>query len=226
MVEAVIFDLDGTLVDSMWMWESIDAEFLGSRGIEVPGDLQSAIEGMSYTENALYFKNRFDLPESVEELKGIWDEMALETYRRRVPCKPGAKEFLQALQKAKIPCGIATSNSRTLAEAVLESQGLKKYFQSVRTACEVAAGKPAPDIFLQVAYDLVAKPAECLAFEDVPAGIRAGKAAGMRVFAVEDDFSAGLREEKILLADGYIRDYRELLEYQSLQEEQLWELRL
>ena len=109
---------------------------------------------------------------------------------------------------------------------MLESQGLKKYFQSVRTACEVAAGKPAPDIFLQVAYDLGAKPAECLAFEDVPAGIRAGKAAGMRVFAVEDDFSAGLREEKILLADGYIRDYRELLEYQSLQEEQLWELRL
>ena len=103
MVEAVIFDLDGTLVDSMWMWESIDAEFLGSRGIEVPGDLQSAIEGMSYTENALYFKNRFDLPESVEELKGIWDEMALETYRRRVPCRLCRRPKSPAALRPAIP---------------------------------------------------------------------------------------------------------------------------
>ena len=74
--KAVIFDLDGTLVDSMWMWRDIDIEFLGSRGITFPEDLQEKIEGMSFTETAQYFKETFPLEESVEELKAIWNEMA------------------------------------------------------------------------------------------------------------------------------------------------------
>lgn len=207
---AVIFDLDGTLVDSMWMWSDIDREFLGRYGIECPLDLQKAVEGMSFSETAQYFKKRFDLPLTIEEMKGIWTEMSLEKYRREVPLKTGVREFLDLLKKRDIVMGIATSNGREMVEAVLESLGIRSYFQVVMTACEVAAGKPAPDIYLKVAESLSVNPDKCLVFEDVPAGILAGKRAGMTTCAVEDAFSASMREEKQALADYYIHDYFEV----------------
>lgn len=209
--DAVIFDLDGTLVDSMWMWGDIDREFLGRYGIECPPDLQKAIEGMSFSETAQYFKERFDLPLTTEEMKGVWTEMSLDKYRHEVPLKNGVREFLDLLKKRGIAMGIATSNGREMVEAVLESLEIRSYFQVVTTACEVASGKPASDIYLKVAEHLSAKPENCLVFEDVPAGILAGKHAGMTTCAVEDEFSVPMREEKRLLADYYINDYFEIL---------------
>lgn len=109
--------------------------------------------------------------------------------------------------------GIATSNGRAMVDAVLDSLGIRRYFQVVATACEVAAGKPAPDIYLNVAGRLGVSPEDCLVFEDIPAGIQAGKRAGMTVFAVEDEFSRHMRDEKAALADYYINDYYEMLDY-------------
>ena len=210
-VKAVIFDLDGTLVDSMWMWETIDIEFLGKYGYSCPPELQKTIEGMGFTETAVYFKERFSLPLSIEEIKQIWTEMSIDKYRNEVPLKPGAKEFLTYLKEHGIKAGIATSNGREMVEAVLESLGVRGFFQVVTTACEVNAGKPAPDIYLYVAEKLGVKPEDCMVFEDVPAGILAGKRAGMTVYAIEDEFSRKMEVEKRELADGYIRDYFELL---------------
>lgn len=82
-IKAVIFDLDGTLVDSMWMWEDIDIEYLGRYGLSCPEDLQKAIEGMSFTETAVYFKERFGLPDSIEEIKEAWIAMSLENMKRK-----------------------------------------------------------------------------------------------------------------------------------------------
>ena len=211
-IKAVIFDLDGTLVDSMWMWEDIDIEYLGRYGLSCPEDLQKAIEGMSFTETAVYFKERFGLPDSIEEIKEAWIAMSLEKYEKEVPLKPGAREFLEELAARGIPAGIATSNGRDMVDAVLESLQIRPFFQVIATACEVAAGKPAPDIYLEVARRLQAEPSRCMVFEDVPAGILAGKRAGMRVCGVEDAFSTGMREEKIELADFYIDDYNELFD--------------
>lgn len=205
--KAVIFDLDGTLVDSMWMWETIDIEYLGRYGLTCPADLQKAIEGMSFTETAVYFKERFSLKESLEEIKQAWIDMSLEKYRNEVPLKPGALEFLKELKRQGIPAGIATSNGIAMVEAVLKSLEIRSYFQVVTTACEVASGKPAPDIYLEVAGRLGVNPQDCLVFEDVPAGILAGKRAGMTVVAVEDEFSRKMRQEKMKLADYFIEDY-------------------
>ena len=210
-ISAVLFDLDGTLVDSMWMWEAIDVEYLGRYGLECPSDLQKAIEGMSFSETAVYFKERFNLPDSIEEIKQAWVEMSLEKYQKEVPVKPGVREFLEEISIRGIKAGIATSNGREMVDAVLKSLGLEQYFQVVATACEVAAGKPAPDIYLEVARRLGAKPENCLVFEDVPAGIMAGKNAGMKVIAVEDDFSETMKEEKEQLADRLIHDFYEVL---------------
>ena len=195
--KAMLFDLDGTLVDSMWMWKAIDIEFLGEYGYECPDDVQRAIEGMSFSETAVYFKERFDLPLSLDEIKAVWVKMSIDKYRHEVPLKPGVLEFLKYCREKGIRTGIGTSNGSEIVDAVLTSLNVKEYFDVVVTACEVAHGKPEPDIYL--------------VFEDIPAGIMAGKAAGMPVIAMEDDFSADLMDEKRKLADAVISDYRELL---------------
>lgn len=209
--KAVIFDLDGTLVDSMWMWHQIDIEYLGRYGYECPPDLQKVIEGMSFTETAIYFKEHFHIPDSLDEIKQAWIDMSIEKYRCQVPLKKGAGQFLDYLKASGIRMGIATSNGQDMVAAVLEALNIASYFQVITTACEVAAGKPAPDIYLKVAEKLSAAPEECLVFEDVPAGIMAGKAAGMLVCAVEDQYSSGMRAEKTELADFFIEDYEEIL---------------
>lgn len=212
-IQTVIFDLDGTLVDSMWLWHDIDVEFLEKRGLTLPKTYQQDIEGMSFTETAVYTKELFQLSESVEELKEIWNRMAIEKYTYEVPFKPGAELFLKHCRQQNISLGIATSNSRELVEAVSSSLHLNDYIQEIVTSCEVKRGKPAPDVYLEAAARLGTAPCQCLVFEDVPMGILAGKNAGMQVCAVEDKFSAAQREEKRKLADYYITSYREILEH-------------
>ena len=115
--KAVLFDLDGTLVDSMWMWPQIDVEFLGRFGYDCPGDLERAVEGMSFSETAAYFKERFSLPMTLEEIKECWSQMAMDKYRTQVPLKPGALEFLRYCKDQGIATGIATSNGRPIVDA-------------------------------------------------------------------------------------------------------------
>ena len=136
--------------------------------------------------------------------------MAEYKYLHEVPLKEGVSSFLARMEQRGIPMGIATSNSRRLADGVLEVLGIRKYFRTVVTSCEIERSKPAPDIYLKAAEQLGVPPQACLVFEDVPAGITAGKRAGMKVCAVEDDFSADLFETKKELADYYIRSFAEL----------------
>ena len=209
-ITAVIFDLDGTLVDSMGIWKDIDIEYLGKRGYELPDDLQKSIEGMSFSETAVYFKKRFQLEESIEEIKAAWNQMAWDKYSKEILFKPGAKEFVSYLRNHGIKTGIATSNSIELVTAVLGNHDMKSAFDSIHTSCEVKKGKPSPDIYELVAGELGAKPEQCLVFEDVPQGIMAGKNAGMKVCAIADDYSKAMAAEKKELADYYIEDYYEI----------------
>ena len=145
-IEACFFDMDGTLIDSMWMWKDIDIEFLGQRGIALPDDLQKRIEGKSFSETAVYFKNEFRLTESIDEIKAIWNNMAMYKYCNEVPLKEGAMEFLIKLREKGIKTAIATSNSYELATACLNALKVTEYFDIVTTSCMVGAGKPAPDM--------------------------------------------------------------------------------
>ena len=137
--------------------------------------------------------------------------MSIEKYRNEVTLKPGASDFLNYIQRQGIKAGIATSNGRQMVDAVIDSLKIGQYFQIVATSCEVAAGKPAPDIYLKVAGDLLVPPSHCLVFEDIPAGIIAGKRAGMTVCAIDDASSKELELEKRELADYFITDYHQIL---------------
>lgn len=211
-IKAVIFDLDGTLMDSMWMWKDIDIEYLGRFGYELPPDLQRAIEGMGFTETAQYFRERFRIPDSIEEMKAEWNRMAFDKYANQVKLKQGARRFLDELRARGIKTGIASSNSRDLIMTCLKGNQIGAHFDCIRTSCDVAHGKPSPDIYLSVAEEFSVYPGECLVFEDVPMGILAGLHAGMKVCAVEDVHALDQQEKIRSLAHYYIRNYDEIFE--------------
>lgn len=214
-IKAVIFDLDGTLVDSMWIWKQVDIDYLEKHGHPLPQDLQKDIEGMSFTETANYFKNRFNIKDSVEDIKAEWNAMALDLYTNKIQLKPYVWEMLEKFKAMGLPMGIGTSNSPELAGAVVKARGIDGFIEVVRTSCQVEKGKPAPDIFLKVAEDLNVAPEHCLVFEDTHAGVLAGKRAGMKVIAIYDDLSAEFRSEIEADADQYLESYLTLLDQLS-----------
>lgn len=212
--DAVIFDLDGTLVDSMWVWTAIDDDYIEKYHLTEPEHFHKDMEGLSYTETAEYFLRVFpELPHTVEEIKQEWYEMSIDKYTNEVKLKEGVREFLAHLKHNGIRIGIATSNDRKLVEETLEALEIAAFIETICTGCEVKKGKPAPDVYLKAAENLQVSPERCLVFEDVPMGILAGKNAGMEVCAVDDWFSHPQDEEKRKLADYYIHDYHEILNH-------------
>lgn len=209
--KGVIFDLDGTLVDSMWMWHEIDIEYLGRFGIELPDKLQSEIEGMSFYETAVYFKDRFQIKDSLDKIMADWNQMAWDKYTYEVPLKSGVKEFLLFLKNNGVKTGIATSNSRELTEQILKVHNIEEFLDVIVTGSEVTNGKPAPDIYLEAARKLGVESKDCVAFEDIIPGIQAAKNAGMLVYCVDDAYSKEQWDDKVKLSDLAIYDYNEVL---------------
>ncbi len=208
--KAIIFDIDGTLLDSMGMWADIDREYLAKFDIPRPDDLQRLLEGLSYYETAVFFKDYFHLPDSLDQIQQEWSDMAFDRYVRTIPFKPGAESFIREAHRRGIPMAIASSNSRELIEAMMDHRGMHGYFATIETCGDYENSKPAPDIYLGAAAHLGVVPEDCLVFEDIIAGIRAGKSAGMKVCALYDAHSADTDEEKHQLADFYVQDFQNL----------------
>lgn len=210
-IKAILFDLDGTLVDSMWIWLEVDRIFLGKHGLVAPDGFYEKIEGMSYTETAQCFLETFPaLGMDLEEIKREWLDMTKEMYATKVPLKKGAARLLAWCKEYHIPTGIATSNTRELVELLLAALHIKDQFAVVMTACEAGRGKPAPDVYLAAAAAIGVSPGDCLVFEDVSPGVEAGRCAGMTVWAVDDPFCLD-PEKKRALAHETIRDFTEIM---------------
>lgn len=210
-IEAIIFDIDGTIADSMGVWTEIDDLFLKKYGLTEPENFHEGMEGKSYSETAEYFLDLFPtLTHTREELEQEWFHMAYDIYKHELELKSGVYEFICAMKKQGMKLGVATSNNRELAEVLLKAHGVFEKLDAMWTASEAGAGKPAPDVYLRVAEDLGVSPDRCLVFEDVPMGILAGKNAGMKVCAVEDWFSKNQEEKKREFADYYIQDYNDI----------------
>lgn len=211
-IEAIIFDVDGTIADSMWMWKQIDIEYLERFGISLPSDLQKNIEGKSFKETAIYFKERFLIPDSIDTMMADWNEMAAYKYQYEIPLKKGVLEFIKQCKEKGILLGIATSNSVELLTYLLKAHRLENEFEVIITGSDGLKGKPAPDMYLEAAKRLKVEPKKCLVFEDIIPGILAGKRAGMKVCAIEDAYSKDVLSEKKKEADYYIDSFEELLD--------------
>lgn len=211
-IKAAIFDLDGTLIDSMWVWEKIDKEYLKEKGHAVPPDIKDKITHLSFEQTAIYFKETFNLEDSIETIANDWNSMAYKYYSEDVTLKNGVIDLLERLKSSGIKIGLATSSSVPLLEAALKNNNIYSYFDSITTTDEVSRGKDNPDIYLLSAKKLGVDPSHCVVFEDILPAILGAKAANMKTIAVYDKSSEDSKDDLIKIADKYITDFSELIE--------------
>jgi HAD superfamily hydrolase (TIGR01509 family) len=183
VIEAVVFDLDGIILDSEQAWDDVRRQLAAERGGRWHDQASRDMMGMSSVEWSRYMHDVIGLEETPEEINAEVVRRLEAAYRERLPLIPGAVEAVQSLA-GRWPLALASSSNRGLIDFVLEVSGLDRYFRATVSSEEVPRGKPAPDVFLEAARRLDAQPERCAAIEDSEAGIRSAKAAGMRVIAV------------------------------------------
>jgi HAD superfamily hydrolase (TIGR01509 family) len=183
VVEAVIFDLDGLLVDSEQVWDDVRQQFVSEAGGTWHPGAQRDMMGMSSTEWSRYVRDRLGVDQTPERINEQIVDRLLRSYRERLPLLPGAREAVGRLA-ARWPLGLASSSNRNVIDLVLEVSGLAPCFAATVSSEEVGRGKPAPDVYLETAGRLGVEPRSCVAVEDSHNGIRSADAAGMAVVAI------------------------------------------
>lgn len=217
MIQGAIFDLDGTLVDSMRIWDNILTDYLDARGLTWEPEILQDIAAMGLMESAAYVQKKYALPYAPEEIVAQWEAMVFRLYAEEVEPKPGAVACVKALREAGIPCCIATSNFRKSTLAALRHIGLEDAFSRIFTADEVGGNKSQPDIYLAAARHMNVQPPQCLVAEDMPEAVHTAKNAGFMVCAVYDEISShGVEQDLQHTADFFVKDLTEVLRQPSV----------
>ena len=208
MIEAVVFDLDGVLLDSEQVWDEVREQLVKERGGRWNDRAHTEMMGMSSVEWSRYMHDELGVPDPPEKISTEVVRRIAEVYRKRLPLIDGAREAVEHLS-ARWPLGLASSSNRELIDLVLELSGLARFFHATVSSEEVARGKPAPDVYLEAARRLSVPPKCCAAVEDSRNGIRAAKAAGMRVSAIPNPHFPP-DDESLELADVTLGSIAEL----------------
>ena len=208
MTEAVVFDLDGVLLQSEEVWDAVRERYVREAGGRYDEEVQRAMMGMSAPEWSRYLHEEADVRQDPEDINRDVVERMLEAYRSELPLLPGAVEAVRRTAES-FPLGLASSSNREVFEAVLDLAGIVDCFGATVSSEEVARGKPAPDVYLEAARRLGVEPERCTAVEDSHAGIRSAKSAGMRVVAIPNA-SYPPDDEALELADGVVGSLDEL----------------
>ena len=183
MIEGVIFDLDGVLLDSEHVWDEIREQLARERGGRWHERAQREMMGMSSLEWSRYMHDEIGVPDPPEEISAEVVRRLEAVYRDHLPTVPGAKEAVERMAD-RWPLALASSSNRELIVLALQLLGVADRIQAIVSSEEVARGKPAPDVYLEAARRLAVNPARAAAVEDSHNGIRSAKAAGMRVIAI------------------------------------------
>jgi HAD superfamily hydrolase (TIGR01509 family) len=203
MIEAVVFDLDGVVLQSEELWDEVREHLARERGGRYTPEAQRAMMGMSSPEWSRYMHDAVGLPEQPDEISAEVVRRMLELYREHLPLIEGAAEAVERLS-AVWPLAVASSSNREIIDAVLALSGLSRHFRATVSSEEVARGKPAPDVYLEAARRIGVDPQDCAAIEDSHNGIRSAKAAGIRVIAIPNPSyppdRAALAEADVVLA--------------------------
>ena len=207
VIAGAIFDLDGTLLDSMHIWRDFASAYLLSRGITPPEDLEDRIGPLTLREAAEYLRNAFSLPEPLEEVLAGMDAATRALYETVLP-KPGVPALLAGMKAAGIPMAVATLTDRPTVLRVLDRLGLLPYFSSILTCAEVGAGKDEPRIFLEACAALGTRREETAVFEDALYAVRTAASAGFPVVAVYDASGGDAFGEAAALAALAVEDFR------------------
>jgi HAD superfamily hydrolase (TIGR01509 family) len=208
MIDAVVFDLDGLLLETEEIWDEVREALAHERGGRWSESAQRDMMGMSSTEWSRYMHETVGLSESPKEINDLVVERMAERYRSALPLLPGAVEAVERIA-ARWPLGVASSSNRGLIDLVLGLSGLAKHFRATVSSEEVPRGKPAPDVYLEAARRLGVEPSRAAAVEDSEAGIRSAAAAGMRVIAIPNR-SFRPSEEALAAADVVLGSLGEL----------------
>ena len=201
---AIIFDADGTLLDSMYIWHELGGRYLRSLDIQPERDLAKILYPLSLEQSCLYLQKNYVPEKSLDEIRSGIVRIIQDFYIDEVELKEGARNFLEAMSQKKIPMVIATAGDRTLLNAALERNGVDKYFDAIFTCSELDTTKHEPKIFLACAEFLKLAPENIAVFEDSLFAIETAKAAGFITFGVEDESNKFEREKIIEAADYYV----------------------
>jgi HAD superfamily hydrolase (TIGR01509 family) len=208
LIDAVIFDLDGVLLDSESAWLAVKHDVVDEWGGRWKDQATRAMLGMSAPEWSAYMRDELSVERAAEEIDAEVVRRLLDGYRERLPLLPGAVEAVERVA-ARWPLGLASSSNLEVIEVVMEAGGFARHFRTWVSSEEVARGKPAPDVFVEAARRMEADPAACAAVEDSHNGIRAAHAAGMAVVALPNhEFPPG--DDALALAGRVLGSLAEL----------------
>ena len=206
MIKGAIFDLDGTLLDSMFIWDTIGEEYLRSLGKEPHEDLKETFMTLTLEEAAVYYREHYGVTLSVKEIVDGVNAMVEQTYRTKVTLKPGIAEYLAWLKENGVRMCVATVTDRYLVEETLERLGVRHYFSEIFTCAEVGFGKDKPVIYQKALEHLETEKRDTYVFEDMLFALNTAKTDGFPTVGIYDRHEAHQDELKEL-ADYYVLDF-------------------
>lgn len=212
-VDAVIFDFDGTLADSMWVWDDVDRDFLAKRNIPYTDEFGEMIAVLGFELGAQFAIDHFRLDEDPNDIIEEWKAAAEDGYATRVMLKPGAREYLEYCKAQGIPLAIATSLQRHLLEPALANNGVLGFFDAICVCDELKCkGKSNPTVYLEAARQLGVDASRCAIFEDVATAAASAKQTGAYVVGVYDAHKQQATNQLKSIVDLFVDGYCELLD--------------
>lgn len=209
--KGAIFDLDGTLLDSMHIWHDVDEEFFRRRNLEVTPEYIEVIKNMHLKAAAIYTKEKYNIKEYVDEIVDEWLDLCAQGYLNNVDLKPGVFQYLKNLHDKGIKMSFATASEKVVCEGTLKKHDIFQFFDTYAYVSEINIGKTEPDIYLLAAKRMGVNPKDCIVFEDIIEGICGAKKGNFTVCGVFDKSSAEDEDKIRETADYYIKSFEELL---------------
>ena len=209
MVEGVIFDLDGTLLNSMDVWDNVGAVYLVSKGVKPPKELNETLKIMSMLESAEYFKKKYGISDTTDEIINDVNQIVEDYYMNEAALKDYVSEMLETFQKLNIKMWVATAIDRKIAAGALRNNGIDKYISGITTCVEVGQGKSSPLVYQTACKDMGIDIDQVIVVEDALHAIITAKKAGFKVVAIKDKHSENDRDAIVKIADRYINTFSE-----------------
>lgn len=207
-----IFDMDGVLLDSNYVWRDLSARYLRSHGKEPEANLRSILQPLSMDDTAAYLRSHYQLSRTEKEIAQDMTDMIREEYLFHVPAKAGVEKLLSLLKMNGVTMYVASATDRPLVEAALRRTDLMRYFKGIMTCAEAGASKTSPLIYEKCLTRLRCDKQHCIVFEDSLHAIRTASGAGFRVAAVYDEGSAAVQDEIRSLSEYWIRSFEDWFE--------------